>query len=78
MIESNDYWIIENKIIFKPEFNLSLSTYDKLLCEYNELVFSDYNNVIMCVETTNKYSYNYNMNYKKSLFNKIKLNRNNK
>ena len=62
MIETKDYWIQDNKFIFKPKFNSSIYKYYDLISEYNELIFSNYFNVNICIETNNKY-YSYYYKY---------------
>ncbi len=49
MIETEDYWISnDNKFIFKPNFNKNISTiYYDLIYNYNKLIFSDYNKLIL-------------------------------
>ena len=61
--ETIDYWLFDNKIIFKPKFNSSLGTYDELLSQCNELVFSNYDDVLICIETDNKFINKYRKNY---------------
>ena len=70
MIETNDYWILDNKLIFKPKFNESIEKYYDLISNYDTLIFSNYNDVNICIETNNKYEYNYRYEYNKSEFNK--------
>ena len=44
MIEINDYWIIDNKIIFKPKFNSEIEIGDQyfnLIAQSEELIFLD-------------------------------------
>ena len=69
MIETSDYWIQDNKFIFKPEFNSSVQVYIDLISELDELIFSNYDDVNICVGTNNKYDENYKKNYKQSKFN---------
>ena len=46
MIESNHYWIIDNKFIFKPCFNdLINDVYLSMISKYEHLIFSKYPNV---------------------------------
>ena len=65
----DNYWIRDNKIIFKPNFNEKLSNYIKIISKYNELMFSNYDNVEIIFKTKNKYNYHHNSNYKPSIFN---------
>ena len=53
--QTNDYWIIDNKIIFKHEFNKSIDSYIGLINKYDELVFSNYDDVRITLETNNLY-----------------------
>ncbi len=55
MIETNDYWIVDYKLIFKPGFKGKLSDYDDLISKYNTLIFSIYNDVNICIKTNNQY-----------------------
>jgi hypothetical protein len=71
MIKTHEYWLIENKIIFKPKFNSSLDIYDNLLCKCNELIFSNYHDLQICIETSNKFFDKYDANYSGSKFNQI-------
>lgn len=74
MIETKDYWIVNNKLIFKYNFNSLINVCIDLISKYDELIFSNYNDMIMCLETNNDHSSKYYENYKKSKFNKkIKL-----
>ena len=45
MIETDDYWIVDTKLIFKPYFYSLLEKYKNLLTKYNELIFSNYDDV---------------------------------
>jgi hypothetical protein len=65
----NDYWIYEDTIIFKPEFDGSLDIYNDILTQYNKLVFSDYNNLKICIETNNIYNIKYESNFIRNKFN---------
>ena len=42
MIYKKDYWILDNKFIFKPEFNEKIDKYYDLISNYNTLIFSNY------------------------------------
>jgi hypothetical protein len=69
MIETNDYWIIEDQFIFKPHFNLSIDVYKNIISQYNKLVFSDYDDVYACIKTNNEYDNKYSNNFIGSKFN---------
>ena len=70
MIETSDYWIQDNKFIFKPEFNSSNEVYVNLISESSELIFSNYDDVNICAKTKNKYEEKYKKNYQYSKFNR--------
>ena len=69
---NNDYWINEDYIIFKPEFNKSISNYIHVIKNYKKLIFSNYDDYKICISTINEH--NYNKNYKGSNFNQPILN----
>ena len=63
---------VSNEKRCKPEFNKELN-YD-LISKYNKIIFSNYNNLEICVKTNNLYDCNYKNNYSNSNFNqKVKL-----
>src|SRR3990167_7270854 len=64
-----DYWIYENKIIFKPHFNNKLDNYLDIISKCNELIFSNYDDYNITIKTNNEYCNEYNKNYKYSIFN---------
>jgi hypothetical protein len=64
-----DYWIYDDYFIFKPEFNGSLYHYVDIISNYNKLIFSNYDDVEICVKTNNKYNRDYEKNYTYSKFN---------
>ena len=70
----NDYWINEDYIIFKPEFNKSISNYINVIKNYKNLIFSNYDDYKICISTNNIYSDKYNKNHKSSKFNQPVLN----
>ena len=59
-----NYWIYENKVIFKPNFNDNLDDYIDIISKYNELIFSNYDDYNITIKTNNKYCYEYHHNYK--------------
>ena len=52
---NNVYWICEDKFIFKPEFNESIDKYIDIIKNYSQLIFSNYDDLEICIETNNKY-----------------------
>ena len=68
-METEEYWIHENKIIFKPNFNNKLDNYINIITKYNELIFSDYDDYNITIKTNNIYFYEYYINYTHSKFN---------
>ena len=69
MMETEDYWIYENKIIFKPNFNNKPDIYQGIISKYNELIFSNYDDYNITIKTNNRYYREYDKNYKLSKFN---------
>ena len=65
----SNYWIYENKVIFKPNFNDKLDNYFDIISKYNELIFSNYDNYNITIKTNNIYCDEYAQNNKKSIFN---------
>jgi hypothetical protein len=53
MIETEDYWISENKFVFKPTFNESIDKYYDLINLYDTLIFSNYHDLNICIERNN-------------------------
>ena len=68
-METIDYWIYENKIIFKPKFNNKLDDYLDIIRKYNELIFSNYNDYNIEIETNGNYKIIYKSVYRSSIFN---------
>ncbi len=67
MIETEDYWIYENKLIFKPEFNKQINNYFDIISNYEELIFTDYNNLKIMLMNNNLYLYDYDKFWTKSI-----------
>ena len=71
------YWIVDETLIFKPEFNEELDNYYNVISQYNKIIFSNYNDPEITIKTENKYNCEHNDKYKKSIFNKkLKLTKN--
>ena len=68
-METKDYWIYDNKVIFKPYFDDKLDDYIDIISKYNELIFSNYNGCAITIKTNNKYYNEYEQKYKSSKFN---------
>src|SRR3989338_6154296 len=68
-METKDYWIYENKVIFKPNFKDKLDDYIDIISKYNELIFSNYDDYNIIFKTNNKYYNEYRENYEPSQFN---------
>jgi hypothetical protein len=76
MIETTNYWIYENKFIFKPKFNKSLDKYYNLISKYDQLIFSNYDNLDATLKTSNEPDDIYITNLFESKFNQpIQLNK---
>jgi len=65
------YWIHDDKFIFKPEFNEPIDKYVGVIKNYSQLIFSDYDDLEIYIETNNKYLDKYDKNYKESKFNHL-------
>ena len=65
-----NYWIYENKVIFKPNFNDNLDDYIDIITKHNELIFSNYDDFTITIKTNNLYCYKYCYYYNKSKFDK--------
>ena len=63
------YWIISDTIIFKPDFNNELDEYIKIISQYKKLIFSNYFDPKITIETNNIYYYKYTNQNNCSLFN---------
>ncbi len=46
LIETCDYWIVSEHLIFKPNFYGSLNKYTNLLNKYTHLIFSNYDECV--------------------------------
>jgi hypothetical protein len=69
MIETNDYWIIEEQFIFKPHFDSSIDVYKNIISQYNKLIFSNYTDVDICIKTNNNFDSIFFNKYLGSKFN---------
>lgn len=52
MINTVNYWIHNNSLIFKPHFNEPLENFYQVVTDYETLIFANYNelNVINCID----------------------------
>ena len=50
------YWIVDDAIIFKPEFNSCLDDYAQIISNYKILFFSNYNDPYIALQN-NTYDY---------------------
>jgi hypothetical protein len=50
----SDYSICNDTLIFLSNFNGDLLNYTNILSKYNKLIFSDYDDPLICIETNNK------------------------
>ena len=65
----NNYWIVDDLIIFKPKFNEELINYYNLINKYKKIMFSNYNDLLIAIKTNNKCIVDYKNNYIRSKFN---------
>ena len=68
-----NYWIYEDSFIFKPEFNEPIDDYIDIIKNYKKLIFSNYNDFKICIETNNNYINKYQNNYIDSKFNQLPI-----
>jgi len=66
----NNYWIVDDLLIFKPKFNEELTNYYNIINKYNKIMFSNYNVPLIAIEINNKYNYEFKNNYSCCFFNK--------
>ena len=66
----NNYWIENEWLIFKPEFNEELIYYYDIINKYKKVMFSNYNNPLIAIKINNKYSKKYYDYHVRSNFNK--------
>lgn len=70
MISTDNYWLFDNKFIFKPEFNKIISDeYYELISKCDTLVFANYFNPKISIETNNQYMIEYDYEWFGSKFN---------
>ena len=69
MMETEDYWIYENKVIFKYNFNAKLDNYFDIITKCNELIFSNYDDCNITIITNNTFYYEYIQDFEISKFN---------
>jgi len=65
----NNYWIVDDCLIFKPEFNDKLDEYYNVINKYNKIMFSNYNDPLLAIEIHNLYDNKYIKKYIESKFN---------
>ena len=75
MKETSDFWIVNDKFIFKPRFNNDIESYLELISKCNTLIFSDYEVYYVYTNVTchNYYHNNSCFNRKISIPNNIKI-----
>ena len=53
----NNYWIVDEWLIFKPNFNEELTNYYDIINKYKKVIFSNYDDPLIAIETNNNYKY---------------------
>ena len=66
----NIFWIEDEWLIFKPSFNEEITNYYDVINKYNKIIFSNYDDPVITIETNNIYISKYNHNIVGSNFNK--------
>ena len=64
LIETRDYWINDDTLIFKPEFNKPINEYADLIQNYTRIIFSNYTDLKILFETNNEYIDEYKTTFK--------------
>ena len=64
-----NYWVKDNQIIFKPEFNESINKYQRVIFKCNGFIFGNYDELEIILETNHNYKKKYHFNFKYSKFN---------
>ena len=64
-----NFWVKDNQIIFKPDFNEPINKYQREISNCNGLIFGNYDKLEIILETNNKFKTEYYRNYKESKFN---------
>jgi hypothetical protein len=73
----NNYWVMSEWLIFKPDFNVELDKYYNLINMNEKIMFSDYSVPFIAVKNNNNYNYYSNSYFKSNYFNqKIDLSNN--
>jgi hypothetical protein len=49
----NNYWIVDDWLIFKPYFKEVLDDYYGIINKYKKIIFSDYDEPLIAIETNN-------------------------
>jgi Leucine-rich repeat (LRR) protein len=55
--ETEDYWVYQDYLIFKPAFNKKIYN-NELLSNYNRIIFSNYTEPSICIKRNNKFRNN--------------------
>ena len=66
----NNYWIENEWLIFKPEFNEEMTNYYEIINKYKKVLFSNYNDPLIAIQKNNNYVYEYYNKHINSDFNK--------
>ena len=51
----NNYWFVDDFLIFKPSFNEELTNYYEIINKYKKIIFSNYSEPLITIKTNNKY-----------------------
>jgi hypothetical protein len=54
-----NYWIHEDKFIFKPHFNEVINDYIEIIKYYKSLIFSNYADLKIFIRTNNLHEWKY-------------------
>ena len=72
----NNYWIVNDWLIFKPYFNFEITNYYDIINKHNKIMFSNHNEPLIALKKNNIYEFGifkYNFNQAINLSNNINL-----
>lgn len=68
--ETDDYWIRDKSLIFKPNFNKPLDEFNSIITQCESLIFANHNKLADIERYNNTARYRYHGSYKSSDFNR--------
>ena len=65
----NNYWLENEWLIFKPEFNEELIYYYDIINKYKKVIFSNYNKPLIAIKKNNMHKVKFKYNFVNNCFN---------